>query len=106
MLWRAVRGKALCGLGNTEQGEGLARESVRLAEASDFLWDRANALMNLADVLTVSGHATDAASVVEKALQLYEQKGIDVSANRARSLLTEPVGPGIPPARTQQTFGT
>jgi hypothetical protein len=94
-----VRGKALCGLGNTEQGEVLARESVRLADESDFLWDRANALMNLADVLTISGRATEAAILVQHAKQLYEQKGIEVSANRARSLLAEPVGPGVPPAR-------
>jgi class 3 adenylate cyclase/tetratricopeptide (TPR) repeat protein len=99
VLWRAVRGKALCGLGNTEQGEGLARESVRLGEESDFLWDRANALMNLADILTVSGRAADAAGVVQKALHLYEQKGIDVSANRARSLLAEPVEPVVQGSR-------
>jgi ATP/maltotriose-dependent transcriptional regulator MalT len=100
VLWQAVRGKALCGLGNTEQGERLALESVRLAEESDFLWDRANALMNLADVLTVRGRAKEAASAIQQALELYEQKGIDVSADKARSLLAEPVGLGTPPAHS------
>jgi len=89
VLWQAVRGKALSGLGHTEQGERLALESVRLAEESDFLWDRANALMNLADVLMVRGRATQAANAIQQALQLYEQKGIDVSADKARSLLQE-----------------
>jgi ATP/maltotriose-dependent transcriptional regulator MalT len=94
--WQAVRGKALCGLGQTEQGETLALESVRLAEESDFLWDRANALMSLAEVLTVRGRGTEAASAIQQALELYELKGIDVSAEKARALLADPVGVGIP----------
>jgi len=54
--------------------------------------------MNLADVLTVRGRATQAASAIQQALGLYEQKEIDVSADKARSLLAEPVALGIPPA--------
>jgi class 3 adenylate cyclase/tetratricopeptide (TPR) repeat protein len=95
VLWQGVRGKALCGLADTEQGERLALESVRLAEGSDFLWDRANALMSLADVLRVQGRGTEAASAIQQAVELYELKGIDVSAEKARALLADPIGVGI-----------
>jgi class 3 adenylate cyclase/tetratricopeptide (TPR) repeat protein len=95
VLWQAVRGKALCGLADTEQGERLALESVRLAEGSDFLWDRANALMSLADVLRVRGRGREAAGAIQQAVELYELKGIDVSAEKARALLADPIGVGI-----------
>jgi tetratricopeptide (TPR) repeat protein len=85
--WRAVRAKLLAGQGDLEQAEALAREAVALAAETDFLVLRGDALMDLAEVLRAAGRETDAVPFVEQALELYEQKGNVVAAERARAIL-------------------
>jgi len=80
--WRAVRAKLLARQGDSETAEALAREAVALASETDFLVLHGDALMDLAQVLRTNGR--DAGSVVLEALQLYEQKGNVVAAERAR----------------------
>jgi hypothetical protein len=46
-------------------------------------------------VLRVRGRSTEAASAIQQAVELYELKGIDVSAEKARALLADPIGVGI-----------
>jgi class 3 adenylate cyclase len=88
ILWRSARAKALGALGQLEAAEVLAREAVDLAEDTDFLWDRAEALMDLSSVLRVRDPAsTEWVDVAERALRLYEQKGITVAAEKVRTLL-------------------
>ena len=84
-LWRSVRAKIRACAGELDEAEALAREAVRLLEPTDLLTDRANALLDLAEVLRLGGRATDAEAAAQGGLELYERKGNRVSAARARS---------------------
>jgi DNA-binding SARP family transcriptional activator len=85
--WRAVQAKLLAKRGDAPAAEALAREAVALAGETDFLVLHADALMDLAEVLRLADRGGEAASFVEEALGLYEQKGHVVGAERARTLL-------------------
>ena len=87
MLWRQVRGKVLARRGELEEGERLAREAVALAEESDMLNAHADALLDLAEVLTLASQ--DARPELDRALALYERKGNLVMVERTRSKLAE-----------------
>ena len=58
-----------------------------MAEDSDYLQMRADALMDLGEVLQIALRSDDAAANVAAALRLYEQKGSTAFAARARSCL-------------------
>ena len=85
--WRAVQAKLLARRGETTEAEALAREAAALAAETDFLVLRADALMDLAEVLRVTGRDGESKPFVAQALELYEQKGHVVGADRARSVL-------------------
>jgi DNA-binding SARP family transcriptional activator len=85
--WRAVQAKLLARRGDTGAAEALAREAVTLAGETDFLVLHADALMDLAEVLRLTDRDAESAPFVEQALELYEQKGNVVGAERARALL-------------------
>ena len=57
MLWRISRAKILVRQGEFERAEALAREAVRLGEATDLLNTRADMLCDLAEVLAPGGSA-------------------------------------------------
>jgi hypothetical protein len=65
----------------------LAREAVALAGETDFTVLRADAFMDLAEVLRTARRETESVTFVEQALELYEQKGNVVAAGRARRIL-------------------
>jgi DNA-binding SARP family transcriptional activator/tetratricopeptide (TPR) repeat protein len=85
--WRSIQAKVLAHRGELGAAEELAREALAFAEESDFLNTHADALMDFAVVLRLAGRPDDAASAVEEAIHLYEQKGNVVSAARARAEL-------------------
>jgi tetratricopeptide (TPR) repeat protein len=87
VTWRGVCAKLRAEQGLTDVAEALAREAVRLAEPTDFLTIRADALLDLAAVLRHARQSSEADGSVRAALDLYEQKGDVVSAERARSQL-------------------
>jgi DNA-binding SARP family transcriptional activator/class 3 adenylate cyclase len=87
VTWRGVCAKLRADEGLTGDAEALAREAVRLAEPTDFLNIRADALLDLAVVLRRGAQPSDAEESIRSALALYEQKGDVVSAGRARSQL-------------------
>jgi hypothetical protein len=60
---------------------------VAFAAESDFLDAHGDTLMALAEVLSVAARPREAATALEQAIQLYEQKGNVVSAAKARSEL-------------------
>jgi tetratricopeptide (TPR) repeat protein len=92
--WRQVRARLLARRGEVEQAERIAREALAMAERTDYLELRAEALVALAEVLHIAGSSKDSASALEKAIRLYEQKGNVVAAERGRSRLAEPeLGP-------------
>ena len=65
----------------------LARDAVALAETSDFVSDRGDALFDLGLVLTQAGRDGDARTAFTEALGLYERKENIVAAGRARAEL-------------------
>jgi class 3 adenylate cyclase/tetratricopeptide (TPR) repeat protein len=83
---RATRGKVLARLGDTAAGERLASEAVAFAATSDFLDSHAGALLDLAEILSLSSRWAEAVPHIDEAVRLYELKGNVLAAAHARSL--------------------
>jgi hypothetical protein len=88
--WRRVRASLLARRGELEQAKRLAREATAMAERTDYLELRAEALVALAEVLQIADSPKESASALEKAIRLYEQKGNVVAAKRGRNQFAEP----------------
>jgi Flp pilus assembly protein TadD len=73
-----------------DEAERLAREAVTLAERTDFVNQRADALVDLGIVLGRVGRGEDAQAAFGDAIRLYEDKGNVVAARRVRSDLVMP----------------
>jgi class 3 adenylate cyclase/tetratricopeptide (TPR) repeat protein len=86
-LLRSVRAKVLAARGETKAAEPLARESVALADETDFLDLRWQARIGNASVLRSAGHGDEARAVLGEAAEIAERKGNLVAARRARELL-------------------
>jgi class 3 adenylate cyclase/tetratricopeptide (TPR) repeat protein len=93
--WRAVRAKVLAGRGDHDTATRLAVEAVQLAQATDFLSLRGEALMGLAKVYRLGGRPAESAAALADALALYERKGNLVAAATARSALSDLSGSGL-----------
>jgi predicted ATPase/class 3 adenylate cyclase len=89
ILWRRARAAILAHRGDLDHSLALVREAVALAEPTDALNVKGAALIDLAEVLRLSGREGEAIPVAERAIALYEQKGNIVRAERARRTLTE-----------------
>jgi tetratricopeptide (TPR) repeat protein len=77
--------------GDAERGLALAREAVALADSTEYLETRAAAQLALADVTRAANRPEEEAAAAALALQLYEQKGDVIGAQRVRAFLGEPV---------------
>jgi class 3 adenylate cyclase/tetratricopeptide (TPR) repeat protein len=86
-LWRGVRAKLLARQGDDEQAHRLVRESIEWAGTRPE--EVGNAYANLAEIWRLSGDSDRAAEALERALVLYEQKGIMPMAERMRGQLEE-----------------
>jgi len=86
VYWLAARAKVLARRGRPEEGERLARNALGLAEPTDFLNMRGNALMDFGEVMGLAGRASEAVTAVAQALRLYERKGNTVAAGQARAV--------------------
>jgi len=86
---RIIRSKLLLRDPQTHQAVALAREAVTLAKATDLLNLRADAWLNLADVLRRAGHTAEAVGAAEETVVLYERKGNLASASNARALFAD-----------------
>jgi predicted ATPase len=89
VLWRRVRARVLARRAEIQEAEGLAREAVAIAEATDFVNYRADALLDLSQVLEACRKGDEAVSAACGALDLYELKGNVVAAAAARLRLAE-----------------
>jgi tetratricopeptide (TPR) repeat protein len=87
--WNLTLGRVLAGQGDLEEGERLVREGIGLLEPTQFLTDRAFSMLDLAEVLRMTGRIDEARSALEVAIGLFEQKGNVLSADRARRLLAD-----------------
>jgi tetratricopeptide (TPR) repeat protein len=86
-LWRRARAKVLVRSGLSDAAEALAREACALIERVDSPSTRANSLMDLAEVLALSGKTQEAIPLLTEAVLLHERKGNLVTAERARAVL-------------------
>ena len=91
LLWRQVRARLLARRGEAVEAERLAQAAVSLAEETDMLNWQANALADLAEVYSLSGRPAEARERLERAIELYEEKGNLVAAETARNLLAKAV---------------
>ena len=95
--WRGVRARVLARRGEFEQAEQLAREAVAIADRTDFLVWRGEALLDLGEVHRLAGDSASFARAENDALRLFEAKGHVVLAERTRALLRE-AAVGLRPA--------
>ncbi len=80
VLWLSASAKVAAKGSDDDLALAYAREAVALAETTDDLNLHGDALMDLAEVLSVGGRTSEAISALEAALELYERKGNVVSA--------------------------
>jgi tetratricopeptide (TPR) repeat protein len=85
VLWRGVQARVLARRGQPDGAEELAREAVALAERTDFVVYRGDALVDLAHILRDSGRTKAAADAAAAGLRLHELKGNLVTAAKIRS---------------------
>jgi class 3 adenylate cyclase/tetratricopeptide (TPR) repeat protein len=84
--WRSIRAIAVARRGEPGEAERLAREAVYLAGKTDQLDSRAEAHVDLAEVLLLGGRGREAEHELERSISLYQQKGNEVGERNARRL--------------------
>jgi len=85
--WRSIRAIALARRGDPEEADRLAREAVYLADETDQLDSRAEARVDLAEVLRLGGRHGEAGRELDRAILLYRKKGNEIAEGSARRLL-------------------
>ncbi|HET7482661.1 MAG TPA: AAA family ATPase, partial [Actinomycetota bacterium] len=85
--WGPVRAKLLLHAGDGAGAEKLAREVVAMASTNDDVFDHADALMDLAEILASAARTDDATQAATEALSLFEKKGVVCEVDRAQRFL-------------------
>ena len=83
--WRTVKAKLLAKQRRLEEAEGLAREAVHLAAATDVLNLRGHCYLALGAVLQASGRQTEAGEAFAQAVRAFDRKGNLAAAGQARA---------------------
>jgi class 3 adenylate cyclase/tetratricopeptide (TPR) repeat protein len=86
VLALALQAKILARLGRPDHAVARAMEAVDGASVSDYVAIWAEALMDAAEALVLTGHLEEAKPVIREALQASEQKQSPVLLERARRL--------------------
>ena len=85
--WRQLRARILAKRGELELAERLAREAAALVEVTDEPAFYGDALVDLALVLRAAGREGEAVEALERARELYAQKGATALVERTDGLL-------------------
>ena len=85
--WRQIQAVILGRRGELHDAKRFALEAVAMADDSQQPDTRAEARMDLAAVLRLAGRPEEGAKRAREALELYENKGNQVAAGKARNLL-------------------
>ena len=85
--WRSIRAIAFARRGDPEEAERLAREAVYQVDKTDQLDSRAEARVDLAEVLRLGGRHGEAGRELDRAINLYNEKGNEIAEASARRLL-------------------
>lgn len=86
--WRRARAKVFARRSQFDEAEQLAREAVGLVEETDMINLHGDALMDLAEVISVGDRQDEATCLITEARHLYELKGNLVCVGRACALLS------------------
>jgi tetratricopeptide (TPR) repeat protein len=92
IAWRGVRAEALAARGEHEAAIQVARAAVEIAAATDDLLDHADARRALAAALHAAGRAEEAAAEEARAVELWQEKGATLLAERARHVADRSAG--------------
>jgi len=87
IIGRSVRGKVSARRGSIFEGERLVRQAWELAVATQYVVYAAEAAEAVADVLSLAGRKRESDEFRRRALELHEQKGNVVLAERTRARL-------------------
>ena len=66
---------------------------MRVADATDYLDERADLYLHLGETLIAAEHVDAAAGPLREAIALADRKGSTVLADRARTLLADVIAP-------------
>ena len=83
--WRGAAARSLAGQGELAEAGRLAAEAVEIAEPTDVLSMRADALLDQAAVAATAGRSDVARRAAQAALALYQAKGNRPGASRAEA---------------------
>ncbi|MGN6869142.1 MAG: BTAD domain-containing putative transcriptional regulator [Solirubrobacteraceae bacterium] len=96
VFWRGVRAKILARAGQARRAVELSDTAVMLAHETDFVLHYGAALTDRAEVMALLNRPDPGLRDLEKAVAVYERKGINASATpswaRLQSVLPNPVG--------------
>jgi len=88
LYWRCAQAEIHASQGEFEEAYRLLQEAHELIDATDYLSDRAVALMSRSAVEKAAGNRDGARNALEQALRLLEKKGDVTAVGRARELLS------------------
>ena len=90
-----ARARAFVAAAGVSHEEAIARaeEAVRVADATDYLDERADLYLHLGETLIAAGRVDAAAGALREAIALADRKGSTVLADRARTLLAGAIAP-------------
>src|SRR5262249_43699599 len=88
-LWRSVEARLAARNGEAALADRLISEALGMLARTDVVLLRGTCLLHAAEVLSLTGRASEAAAALRKALRLFEKKGDQVDADRTRVLLAE-----------------
>ncbi|WP_052740824.1 BTAD domain-containing putative transcriptional regulator [Mycobacterium sp. UM_Kg1] len=104
IAWRTLRALLLTRRGDHAAARQMAESAVDLAQRTDALIDHGDACLALATVLHAAGDAAGARAAAQRATELYERKGAEALAAKARAVLGERVAPA-PVAASEDVDG-
>jgi tetratricopeptide (TPR) repeat protein len=93
IIGRGLSARILAYRGHHAEAVELADSAVALASQTDLLSQRADALLDLANVLTAAGRAHEAHAAAAQALDLYQSKGNLPGARESRRYLAQLASP-------------
>ena len=79
-----------------DEAERLAQDGLTRALASDYRETTAEAYLSLGEVLRLAGRTDEAQEAVQSALEIFERKGFELSADAVRAKLAELQSSGSP----------
>jgi tetratricopeptide (TPR) repeat protein len=89
LLSQSVLARLSARKGELREADELSLEAIALSETTDALNRRGKALLDRAEVLRLADRCDEAGTTVERAIELFEQKGNAAASQRARATLAE-----------------